>query len=362
MARPRTTPWRSRRSSTARRARSRWNAKWAEAEAAYQAAWDLRKSFDIAGNLGDCELHVGQPREAARHIAYSLAHAPAGATQQQKDALGQRLQEARRQVGTLHVRTIPSGAAVLVDGRPVEDLPDGLVFVDPGSRTVEARLQGYGTARKTLDAQAGSEQDVELTLVPAQSPPPPPPASWRPGTAWVITGGVLAGVGLATGLGLTFAGASKASDANADLAQVQKEGGQFVCSLSGNLASSCAALRSANKTADTLSNAAGAGYAVAGIGGAFLLTYFIWPGKKLAPTTGVRNLANRGQRCRRRRARRDLLSHESRELRLQEGQRHASEHVVGGVHRAPRGLARDPLGRVQQPGGQLRAQRREARR
>src|SRR5580704_3277106 len=215
-------------------------AKWAEAEAAYQAAWDLRKSFDIAGNLGDCELHVGQPREAAEHIAYSLAHAPAGATQQQKDALGQRLQEARRQVGTLHVRTSPSGAAVLVDGRPVEDLPDGLVFVDPGSRIVEARLQGYGTARKTLDAQAGSEQDVELTLVPVQAVPPPAPRRSP------VPGFVVGGVGLAAagvGIGLMAAYAGKRSDGDA-LGMTIRSAGGYCTSPSGSVAAQCSQLQS----------------------------------------------------------------------------------------------------------------------
>src|SRR5690242_11913564 len=39
----------------------------AEAEKAYQAAWDLRQSFDVAANLGNVELVIGQTRDAAEH-------------------------------------------------------------------------------------------------------------------------------------------------------------------------------------------------------------------------------------------------------------------------------------------------------
>ena len=80
------------------------HAKWADAEAAYQAAWDLRHTFDIAGNLGECELHVGQPREAAEHLSYALRNLPAGVLPEQSDALKRMLEEAQAQpIGTLRV-------------------------------------------------------------------------------------------------------------------------------------------------------------------------------------------------------------------------------------------------------------------
>jgi hypothetical protein len=259
------------------------DAKWAEAEAAYQAAWDIRKSFDIAGNLGDCELHVGQPREAAEHLAYSLAHTPAGATPQQKDALNQRLQEARRQVGTLHVRTSPSGAAVLIDGRPVEDLPNGLVFVDPGARTVEARLQGYGTARKTIDAPAGSEQDVALTLSAVVTPPPtstaPTPPPPGPNKILLVTGGVTAGAAIVTGAALLGVAAAKGSTVSSLQTQIQQDGGCASATGGGN----CADLRSTASSKRTLGNA-GLWTLVAGGGvGVATLVYGLVGGAKAPP-------------------------------------------------------------------------------
>jgi hypothetical protein len=261
-------------------------AKWAEAEAAYQAAWDLRKTFDIAGNLGDCELHVSQPREAAEHLTYALANFPAGGTQQQKDALNQRLQEARRQVGTLHVRTSPSGAAVFVDGRPVEDLPNGVVFVNPGARTVEARLQGYGTARTTIDAAAGSEQEVALSLVqasPSGGPDPTPPRrSLVPGIVLASVGGAV----LATGIGLAAAYAGKKSDADSLSASISSSGG-YCNAPSGSFVSQCSQLHGATADAQTFGRAS-VGMLV---GGAALLAasgaYFLWPQSTPKPTSGM---------------------------------------------------------------------------
>src|SRR5688572_17441641 len=50
---------------------------YAGAYEAQLAAWQLKKSFDIAANLGQVELKLAKHRDAAEHLAYALDHFPA---------------------------------------------------------------------------------------------------------------------------------------------------------------------------------------------------------------------------------------------------------------------------------------------
>ena len=69
------------------------------------------------------------------------------------------------QIGTLRVSLNVAGAAVWVDGRAVETSAGELVFVDPGSHTIEARVAGSPPARKTVRTQAGSTEEVRCLLI-----------------------------------------------------------------------------------------------------------------------------------------------------------------------------------------------------
>ena len=59
-------------------------------------------------------------------------------------------------------------AEYLVDGKVVGTAPLPLeVYVEPGARTVEAKLAGYASAKETLAIEKGAARTVELTLVAA---------------------------------------------------------------------------------------------------------------------------------------------------------------------------------------------------
>ncbi|HRI71928.1 MAG TPA: hypothetical protein PK156_47170, partial [Polyangium sp.] len=109
--------------------------KWAEAEAAYQSAWNLRKSFDLAGNLGDVEMQLKQYRDAAEHLSYAYDEFPTGGKPEVREALGKRIEEARQQIGVLQIKTNVIGARLYVDGKLVGQSPlEKGVFVDVGQR------------------------------------------------------------------------------------------------------------------------------------------------------------------------------------------------------------------------------------
>lgn len=175
--------------------------KYTQAETRYQAAWDLQKSFDVAGNLGNVEMLIGQHRDAAEHLSYALQTFPLGGTPEKKRFLQERLVEARKQIGTLRITVNVEGAEILVDGKwaGVSPLP-GEVFVPPGERTIEVRRGRLKSTELILVAK-GSSQDLRVTLQPG------------PKKEILIAGGAVGAAGIASGVIFAILSSGKASDA-----------------------------------------------------------------------------------------------------------------------------------------------------
>jgi len=186
--------------------------KWSEAEAAYQSAWNLRKSFDLAGNLGDVEMHLGQYRDAAEHLSYAYDEFPTGGKPEVREALGKRIEEARQQVGVLRVKTNVIGARLYVDGKLVGQSPlDKGVFVDVGQRVIEARMDSHDDVLRTIDIVKGSSQQLDLQLVPKVGGAGTSGNAKR--VAIIAVGAGLAAAGVGMGIGFWVAGSGKTSDA-----------------------------------------------------------------------------------------------------------------------------------------------------
>ncbi|MDI1430157.1 hypothetical protein [Polyangium sorediatum] len=170
-----------------------------EAHAAFVAAWSLKKHHQIAGMLGDCEMRVGKYRDAAEHLTYYVREYPKGRPTAKVQRARELLDEAKRHVGTLVIRVDEPGVDVLVDGKPVGQSPlVDPVFVDPGSRLVEAQ-RGPAAKLQTVEVSAGSTYTVRLVLTapPASPVPEPAPTNWK-----AITSGVLTAAGIGAGIGL----------------------------------------------------------------------------------------------------------------------------------------------------------------
>lgn len=175
--------------------------KYTQAETRYQAAWDLQKSFDVAGNLGNVEMLIGQHRDAAEHLSYALQTFPLGGTPEKKRFLQERLAEARKQIGTVRITVNVDGAEILIDGKwaGVSPLP-GEVFVPPGERTIEVRRGRLKSTESILVAK-GSSQDLRVTLQPG------------PKKEILIAGGAVGAAGIASGVIFAILSSGKAGDA-----------------------------------------------------------------------------------------------------------------------------------------------------
>jgi hypothetical protein len=238
-------------------------AQWPEAEKLYQEAWDIRRTFDIAGNLGDCELHVGQPREAAAHLTYALKNFPAGGTAEQKQTLTDRLKEAKKQIATLHVSVNVEGAELLVNEHPLDAATTlDSIYVDPGPCTVEAKLTGYTPDKKALTVAAGDSQDVRLMLVRERRP------LWP-----AFIGGGVAAVFLGGGVAFTVASNGARSDSTS---AHQKIGASGKLCGHGADAATCTGLKSSLSSVDSSKGLAVAGYVGAGVAALATGAYLVW--------------------------------------------------------------------------------------
>ncbi len=187
--------------------------KWDECRAALLAAWNIRPTHQIAGNLAECEAKLGRFTDATRHVVFFLRELPPNASQERKKGGEALLKEVRAKVAEVIIRVSRPDAEVLVDGVSVGRAPlsEG-VFVDPGERTIEARLLGKTVSQK-VQAETGGNYVVELKLadevgpLPTASGAPLPTASSvpllpsrSPIPAFLLGGAAVVVVGVGVGL------------------------------------------------------------------------------------------------------------------------------------------------------------------
>jgi len=292
--------------------------RWEEAYQAFWRAFDLKKAYDIAGNLGDVELILGKNRDAAEHLDFSLRNWPAG-QQSARKRTTERLAEARAEVGTLNVSVDQSGAEVTVNGKSVGTSPITVpLFVDPGAVTVEAKL-GDKTVSRTIAFDKGQEQTLTLELPTtsggAGKSSVTDAAAATPGAAdaatnananasasttadtgaaggpnvktiGLIASGAVAVVGAGMGVGFLMAKSSAADDVDSLRADVRNSLGPNGCASQPSSAD-CKDLADANDRAKRNATLSTIGFIGAGVGVAGVVTFLLLPNKQSSTATSV---------------------------------------------------------------------------
>jgi hypothetical protein len=249
--------------------------KYPEAEAAYLEAWKLKRSFDVAGNLGNLEADMKKWRPAAEYLAYALREFPAGGKPDVRDKLLKRLAEVEKEVGKLLISVNRTGAEVFVDGTSVGLAPiANVVYVDPGAHVVEARLEGYPPAQAKVDAAKEATVDVAVHLEPKGA-----------NKTIIIAGGAAAGALAIIGAALTGVWASKGSSASKLAAMVPHNA---PCPPDGTGATgTCADLKSALGSKATFGSAAVGMWVAASAVGVGTLVYGLAAGARGPRTSGL---------------------------------------------------------------------------
>jgi hypothetical protein len=219
---------------------------WAMAHAAFVAAWSLKKHWQIAANLADCELQLGKARDASEHAAFYLRNAPAD-RRGRAQAL---LDKATTKVGALVVNVAETGAEILVDGQPVGRAPlADPVFVEPGHHALEAHA-GAKFGAVQVDVIAGAQRPVTIALKDPTAPPVVPEKR-GPSLPLVVGGAAVGGASLVTGIALLAASASRAAKGDELLDKVHSSGA--ACA-SPPQAGTCSDLLAARKDQGTFHN------------------------------------------------------------------------------------------------------------
>lgn len=180
-------------------------------DAADRAHLSPEKRAPILGDLGFCEVSVGNHREGAEHLHLSMKYADR-LTPVQRSRVEKAQKEAEPHVVTAFIDVSPADASVTFDGKPLQPRgPSYVVFADPGPHTVRARLEGHEDDVATFRAPGGVWPSVHLTPRRIQVPMAPRlvqvPIPLRDDLAPKLrtVGFIAAGVGVAAGIGFTIA-------------------------------------------------------------------------------------------------------------------------------------------------------------
>jgi len=265
---------------------------WPKAYELMQKAYAQRQSYDVLGNLGTAELELGKYRDAAEHLARSLADMPVTAKPEVKKVTEDNFTRALGEVGTVILKVSPPQARVVVGDRTYDpgDYRDK-IFVEPGAVTVSAGdAVGYAPDKKQVTLARGHSAVVELYLKAEAGPGPSVtatasavPTAVPGGNPVVLWGGVgLAVVGIGVGAGLLGAGLGKKGEADS-LRNMLLAQGKNVCAPGSAAAADCKKYVDAGTTGATLGNA-GAGMLIgAGAVAVGTLIYFLVTRSKEAP-------------------------------------------------------------------------------
>jgi hypothetical protein len=135
---------------------------------AYQAAWAIRRSFDVACNLGRTEAELGLDVAAAEHLDYCLRTFSTSARDEFRNAeerFRQLLDGVLKRVSVLRLESRPLGAEVLVDGASMGNGPfETPLYLAPGEHRVVVRAKGYRQRELTLHFAAGATEAVQVKL------------------------------------------------------------------------------------------------------------------------------------------------------------------------------------------------------
>ena len=233
----------------------------AEAEGFYIEAWKLKKSFDVAGNLGNLEADLKKWRQAAEFLSYALREFPAGGKPAMRENLLKRMAEAQQHVGAFRIQVTRPGAEVFVDGTSVGTSPLAEeVYVEPGNHLVEARLADFPPVQLNVVSAIGPAVDVNLVI-----------RSKGANKGVIVAGAVIAGVAAIAGGVFTGLWASKGSSASTLAGKVPKTA---PCPAGGvGATGNCADLVSALNAQATFGSVAVGTFAAAGAVGIATLIY-----------------------------------------------------------------------------------------
>jgi PEGA domain len=248
----------------------------------YQQAWELKQSYDIAGNLGNVEVKLEKYAEAVPHLQFVLDNLPVSMDSGTREAVtkrtGELLAEAKSHVAIMKFTITPANAAVEVDGKPVT----GQAVVAPGKHSLKLTADGYDTVEQEVNVSAGSTENTVITMAQSGSGDTAKISHGEGGDDGggeasipvIIAGGVLGIGAIAAGAALHVVASGKGSDRQTLLDDLGNNSG--ACTPPA-VDARCAEIDDLAAAESTFSGA-GTGLLIGGgVIVAATVTYWLWP-------------------------------------------------------------------------------------
>lgn len=267
---------------------------YADARTAFERAFRMKRTHDIAANLAYTEMKLGLFRDAAEHLSIAVKIWPPTGKDDKRQYAVERLAAAKKEVGTLSLEVNVQRAEVFVDGKSIGLWPlEGEVFVEPGARVIEAKLSGYASAKQTVEAAKGAAQTVKLTLAASAgdgngSAIPLPPGGGKDGGGMkkviVVSGAAAGGLMLVAGVAFAVVSTGKAGAAEEQRQALIAGTGKAACT-GNNVPAECATLQDTIGAKDTFANLSFWSFVSAGALGAGTLIYALVAPNSASSTT-----------------------------------------------------------------------------
>ncbi len=255
---------------------------YAGACAAFAAAYSLKRHYQIAGSLGDCEMQLGRNRDAAEHLDSFIREYPTDESPEELERAKGLLAKARLQIATLVFDVPMTGAQVFLDGQPIGKAPiEGERFVEAGQHRIEAMV-GLELVRQTVDVSVGEQRVVKLEARPApkrekriETGPDP-----RKIAAAVAGGVAVASAGV--GIGFFLAALSKGDEKTSIVNQLSRDSGvspNSVCAPGTHFTAECYSVRKLSRDQFIFNDVAIGAVALGAVAGATSLVLALLPTK-----------------------------------------------------------------------------------
>jgi hypothetical protein len=128
----------------------------------FRAAYRLGGPSSELWNIARCRERMDDAEGAAGAIEQYLAQRDLGAVDRTEAA--RELDALRARSSTLTITTVPSGAAVTLDGKQAAGPTPLSLEIRPGAHTLSVHRDGYATETRPLEARFGRAVIVSLEL------------------------------------------------------------------------------------------------------------------------------------------------------------------------------------------------------
>lgn len=141
----------------------------------YEAAEAQKSSPENVRQIAICYDKLGELSSAVANYEKFIAAAPASMKAQSEESK-KRVDEIKAMPGKVHVESVPAGAAVQLDGKPVANTATPAdIEVPAGKHELVLSIEGHEATKREIDVAYASKQDVSVELAKKPEPPPPPP-------------------------------------------------------------------------------------------------------------------------------------------------------------------------------------------